>query len=443
MVFTWLLHCIISTLCINALLTNMCYKKLKSLHQLIVFLCCTAIYFFMPQPSGVWSNIIAFSLVYLFILYLQKHPLFNALGMMLNYILGVFVNYLIIAALYLFGTGVDFLYENMFYYFIFNVLQAGIMHSVTYPAGQLYRRLIRQKLIPFYQNKKKRKIFYLISLEIIMCGLIFVFNVVFGNYVGYTSPVLLFNGILFFLFFLSTGIIIWQLYKTMQEDYELQTRVTQAESLSEYANRLENLYQEIRGFKHDYMNILSSMYSYLEEERFDELKQYYKERLLPDGRKLAAEDNFIGKLSNMKVMELKGLLYTKVLKAVDSKLHVTVDIPEPVAIINMDIPDLVRILGIFLDNAIEAALQTSEKELSIGILCSEKYDYIRIANSSLPVKNITEIFKEGYSEKDNHLGVGLHEVETLLDKHPKALLNTEYKDGCFIQLLQLCRIPTQ
>ena len=440
---SWLIYCAISLLYINALLTNICYERLKPLHRLIVYLCCTAVPFFMPQSVGIWTNIISFSLVYLFILYLQKHPLFNALGMALCYILGVSVNYIIIGILHLLGAGMDFLNESLLNYSIFCVIQACIMHCVTYPAGQFYRKLIREKLIPLRENRQKKKIIYLISLEIILCGLIFVFNVVFGNYVGYTSPVLFFNGILFLLFFLSTGIIIWQLYKTMQEDYELRARVTQAESLSEYANRLENLYQEIRGFKHDYMNILSSMYSYLEEERFDELKQYYEQKLLPDGRKLATEDNFIGKLSNMKVMELKGLLYTKVLKAVDSKLHVTVDIPQPVAIINIDIPDLIRILGIFLDNAIEAALKTSEKELSIGILRSEKYDYMRIANSSLPVKNITEIFKEGYSEKDNHLGVGLHEVETLLDKHPKALLNTEYKDGYFIQLLQLCRIPTQ
>lgn len=440
---SWLIYCAISLIYINALLTNICYERLKPLHRLIVYLCCTAVPFFMPQSIGVWTNIISFCLVYLFILYLQKHPLFNALGMALCYILGVSVNYIIIGILHLLGSGMDFLNESLLNYFIFCVIQACIMHCVTYPAGQFYRKLIREKLIPLRENRQKKKIIYLISLEIILCGLIFVFNVVFGNYVGYTSPVLFFNGILFLLFFLSTGIIIWQLYKTMQEDYELQARVTQAESLSEYANRLENLYQEIRGFKHDYMNILSSMYSYLEEERFDELKQYYEERLLPDGRKLAAEDNFIGKLSNMKVMELKGLLYTKVLNAVDLQLHITIDIPKAITEMNMDTPTLVRILGILLDNAIEATLKTSEKELSIGILRSEKYDYMRIANSSLPVKNITEIFKEGYSEKDNHLGVGLHEVETLLDKHPDALLNTEYKDGCFTQLLQLCRIPTQ
>lgn len=437
MSFSWLLYCIISTFYINSALTNMCFEKLKFRHKFVVFLGCITICFFMPQSTGIWGNIITFLLVYLFIIYLQRHPLFNALGMALNYILGVSVNYIIIGLLYLSGLGVGFFSESLLYYFIFNVVQACIMHCVTYPAGQIYRKLTRQRLIPFYQNKKKQKISFLILMEVILCGLAFVFNVVFGNYVGYSTPVLFFNGILFLLFFLSTGIIIWQLYRTMQEDYELSARIAQAENLSEYASRLEDLYQEIRGFKHDYMNILSSTYSYLEEERFDELKQYYEGILLPEGRKLALDDDYIGKLSNMKIMELKGLLYTKVLKAVDSKLHITVDIPEPVAVINMDMPDLVRILGILLDNAIEAALPASRKELSIGILCDEKQDYIRITNSSLPITNIAELFKEGYSEKDGHLGIGLHEVEALLNKHPNALLNTEYKDGSFSQLLQL------
>lgn len=164
-------------------------------------------------------------------------------------------------------------------------------------------------------------------------------------------------------YFLSTGMIIWQLYKAMREDYQLRTRAAQAESLREYAHRLESLYQEIRGFKHDYLNILSSMYSYLEEERYEELKRYFEERFLPDGRKLAAEDLSIGRLNNMKILELKGLLYTKVLKDSDFQLHITVDIPEPVTEIHMDIPDLVRILGIFLDNAMEAASTTPHKEL--------------------------------------------------------------------------------
>ncbi len=437
---SWLIYCAISSISINALLTNICFERLKLLHKLIVFLCCTTIYFLMPYSAGVWTNIISFSLVYLFILYLQKHPLFNAVGMALCYILGVSVNYIIIGLLHLSGLGTGFLSENLLYYFIFNVVQLCIVHSVTSPAGQLYRKLIREWLIPLGENKQKRKLIYLIFLEVLLCGLVFVFNVVFGNYVGYTSPILLFNGTLFFFFFLSTGMIIWQLYKAMREDYQLRTRAAQAESLREYARRLESLYQEIRGFKHDYLNILSSMYSYLEEERYEELKRYFEERFLPDGRKLATEDLSIGRLRNMKILELKGLLYTKVLKASDFQLHITVDIPEPVTEIHMDIPDLVRVLGIFLDNAMEAASMTPHKELYIGILCNEKQDCLCITNSSPPITNIAELFKEGYSKKEEHSGIGLYEAKALLDNHPNALLNTEYKDGSFTQLLQLNKL---
>ena len=88
--------------------------------------------------------------------------------------------------------------------------------------------------------------------------------------------------------------------------YEFQARVAHADSLSEYACRLEHLYKEIRCFKHDYMNILSSMYAYLDEQRFDELKQYFEKTLLPDGRKLAAEDDLIGKLKNIKIGHFPG-----------------------------------------------------------------------------------------------------------------------------------------
>ncbi len=437
--FSWFLFCAISALYINALLTNICYEKLKPLHQLIVFLCCTAVTFFMPQSTGVWVNVIGFLLVYLFIIYLQKHPFLNAIGMMLNYILGVSINYLIIAILYLIKVDLNLLTENLFYYFIFSVVQMCIMYPLTSAAGRCYRKLIRLKILPIYQNRTKRKILYLMSFEIILCGFIFIFNVIFGNYIGYTSPILLFNSILFLLFFISAGVTVFCLYKVIQENFEFQARISQADSLSEYACRLESLYQEIRGFKHDYMNILSSMYSYVEEERFGELKQYLEKKLLPEGRHLASEDNVIGRLGNLKILELKGLLYIKVLRAADSDLRITIDIPEEIREINMDIPDLVRIAGILFDNAIEAAALTSEKELYFGILHHNEDDYLRITNSSSPVENLHDLFKEGYSLKEGHHGIGLYEVKNLLKKYPESILNTEYSEGHFSQTLQIKR----
>ena len=202
--YSWLLYCAVSTVYINALLTNMCFEELKLLHRLIIFSCCTLFSFVLPQLNGTWGNIISFTFIFLFIVYLQKHPL-------------------------------------------------------THAAGNFYRNLIHLNIIPFYTHKHNQKVLRLIAIELILCGLIFIFNVTLGNLIGYSYSVILFNGILFSLFFLSTGVLIFCLYKTIQENYEFQARVAHADSLSEYACRLEHLYKEIRCFKHDYMNILSSM----------------------------------------------------------------------------------------------------------------------------------------------------------------------------------------
>ena len=435
--YSWLLYCAVSTVYINALLTNICFEELKLLHRLIIFSCCTLFSFVLPQLIGTWGNIISFTFIFLFIVYLQKHPFLNAIGMLLNYIIGVTLNYLLLMFLYLVGVNPVSLYENIPYYFMFNIFQLCIMHPLTHAAGNFYRNLIHLNIIPFYTHKHNQKVLRLIAIELILCGLIFIFNVTLGNLIGYSYSVILFNGILFSLFFLSTGVLIFCLYKTIQENYEFQARVAHADSLSEYACRLEHLYKEIRCFKHDYMNILSSMYAYLDEQRFDELKQYFEKTLLPDGRKLAAEDDLIGRLKNIEIMELKGLLYTKILSAGDFHLRVTVDIPEKIAEINMKVPDLMRILGIFLDNAIDAASQTCTKELYIGILRHDNVDYLHITNSASSIPNLAELFKEGYSSKSGHAGVGLYEVETLLKKYPESLLNTEYNAGRFTQILQI------
>lgn len=437
--FQWLFYCAISALYINALLTNICFEKLKPWHQLTVFLCCTAVTFLLPHSTGTWVNIISFLLVYLFIVFLQKHPFLNAIGMILNYILGVSINYLIIAMLYLVKVDLNLLNENLLYYSVFNIFQTCVMYPATFTAGRFYRKIILTKILPVYQDRQKRKILYLMSFEIMLCGFIFIFNVIFGNYIGYTTPILLFNSTLFFLLSISTGIIIFHLYRAIQENFEFQARISQADSLSEYASRLEHLYQEIRGFKHDYMNILSSMYSYIDEEQFEELKQYLDQKLLPEGRRLSSEDLAIGRLGNLKIMELKGLLYIKILRAAEFDLLVTVDIPERITEINMDIPDLVRILGIFLDNAIEAAVQTIEKELYFGIVNHEEYHFLQISNSSPPVINLPALFKEGYSSKEGHQGIGLYEAKNLLKKHPECLLNTEYKEGLFSLSIQIKR----
>ena len=79
-------------------------------------------------------------------------------------------------------------------------------------------------------------------------------------------------------------------------------------------NQLENHYQEIRRYKHDYMNILSTINGYIQEGDLEKLKGYFELRLGSVNRLMFNNDATIAKLALIRVLEIKGLLYTKLIQ---------------------------------------------------------------------------------------------------------------------------------
>lgn len=210
--------------------------------------------------------------------------------------------------------------------------------------------------------------------------------------------------------------------------------------IKEYSEKLEGLYKEVRSFKHNYMNIISSMYSYLDEQRYDELTDYFEKIVLPEGQQLTFETAFLGQLQNLQIPELKGIIYIKLMTATSKQLHVHVEIPLPVADLQMNTQDLINIIGIYLNNAIEAAEQTVEKELTLSLICDTDCCIIHIANSSAPIEQISLLFTAEYSTKENHSGIGLYDARKILNLYENVLSYTEYQNGVFSQTLQ---IPVQ
>lgn len=156
------------------------------------------------------------------------------------------------------------------------------------------------------------------------------------------------------------------------------------------------------------------MYSYLDEQRYEELKDYFEQIVLPQGRNLASEDTTFGQLQNIQISEIKGMISIKLMTAASKQLQIRSEIPAPVPNLEMDTQDLIKILGIYLDNAIEAAEQTVEKEVSLSITCNPDICILQITNSSLPVENIPILFTAEYSTKENHTGIGLYDASRIL-----------------------------
>ena len=106
----------------------------------------------------------------------------------------------------------------------------------------------------------------------------------------------------------------------------------------------------------------------------------------------------------------------------------------------MDIYEFAKILGILLDNAIEAARESEEKIINLTFRRehNKHRDIVLIENSySNKDINIDEIYQKGFSEKENHTGLGLWEIHKYLSRNTNLNLYTSKNHDFFSQQLEI------
>lgn len=123
-------------------------------------------------------------------------------------------------------------------------------------------------------------------------------------------------------------------------------------------------------------------------------------------------------------------------KGISIQLEVFLDLTE----LNMKIYEFTRILGILMDNAIEAASECKEKLINVIIRKDfhQKRQLLIIENTYLD-KNIDtdKIYEKGFSGKPNNTGLGLWEVRQILKKHNNLNLFTSKDNKFFKQQLEI------
>lgn len=239
-------------------------------------------------------------------------------------------------------------------------------------------------------------------------------------------------------FLILTLVINYHVLKKSENTILAQEQLKQFENLKEYAENLEQVYNNIRSFKHDYVNIMTSISSYLDEKRYDELTEYFYRDILPTKEALNHNTDTLNRLMHVKQLEVKSLLSYKMLYAVEQGIQIHIDIPDDIETINMKSVDLLRILGIYLDNAMEAALETERPQVNLHMANMESYIAILIENSyvdhGIPISKMLQ--KDVTSKGEGH-GVGLHNANEILIRYPNILHETYTKDSMFYQHLQI------
>jgi len=360
------------------------------------------------------------------------HKILNVISFLLSYLLVVCSNYIFtLIAKSCFHLTVNDLNER---YMIPSSLSYVIS---TFFLTKFLRYLLYEKFK--IQNLKVSKTLVLCLLaNLAVCTAIFILGIIGGERVGYPPSIVLFNNILFLSYFLLSNAIFLYTYRIIHKDEQLKTQLSQFENLQSYTQELENLYRDMRAFKHDYINILTSMKLYIDKEDLESLQTYFYNEIIPISQTFADSNNTLGSLSNLKSEELKSLVSSKLLYAMEKGLHVEIEIIKPVSAFSMKLVDLIRIMGIFLDNAIEASVDSDKKLISLAIIQEKNYVAIIVANSSDPLPYpISALCKQNVSGKGTNRGIGLYNAKKIIDSYPSVTWEMTYQNYCFAQMLTI------
>ena len=137
-----------------------------------------------------------------------------------------------------------------------------------------------------------------------------------------------------------------------------------------------------------------------------------------------------------------SLIVAKQYRATELKTNISLEVFFDFNQIHMPIYDFSRMLGILLDNAIDAASECEEKQINLMFRVSQKNrtQIVSIENTYNNKDVDTKaIFEKGVSGKDEkeHMGIGLWEVNQIIYKNNNIVLHTSKDDKYFKQQLEI------
>lgn len=427
---TYLIYTLTGGLCIYFSSVHLLPNKLINARKLCIFMYAFGSLFLFNRIYGQASTYITFVGILLLIYIFAKEPYLNMAFYLFGYLYTIAFNYLFMWAA---GFILQMDMQDLLTHDMLNVI-----FSITY---SIYCG-ISTKFIGWYIHKKLNITQYLtnphllkaIFIDLFILVFFYIFNFSYGEYLGYNFGVIALNGIIFLLLFAITVYLMYSIYKATMGEQANKHRMAQFESLRLYTERLETSYGIMRKFKHDYMNILSTMSGYMEEDNMDGLMKYYGDRVLPISHAFAESDTKLGALSNIKNTALKSLLSSKFIYSMEIGIKAEIELTESIETIPIDALDLSRIIGIFMDNAIEAATETKEKELIFCMFRKDEDLYIIIRNTSPALDHpVSALPGQGISSKGMNRGIGLYNVAMILGNYDNANWNTTYEEPYFTQ----------
>ncbi|MGW7929588.1 quorum-sensing sensor histidine kinase AgrC [Staphylococcus xylosus] len=249
-----------------------------------------------------------------------------------------------------------------------------------------------------------------------------------------------FLSIIYAVVIITTAILIITISFSIIRQIQYKRNMQEIENYYKYTLQIEKINHEMRKFRHDYVNILSTLSDFIREEDMEGLRDYFHSEILPMQDSMQMNAIKINGIENLQVREIKGLLTTKILQAQEKNIRISIEVPEPIEKIDMPIINLSRVIGILLDNAIEASEKITEEPLiRIAFIKNEdtSVTFIVMNKCEQNMPKVHTLFQENFSTKGKNRGLGLSTLKELTDSTTNVLLDTTIDNNYFIQKVEI------
>ena len=423
----YFIEAIVNMLLFTTVLNIQCSKKSKIIYVICISLLAIISRTLIPDPYGTFLNMLIIIFVIKFIL---KSTFLKAL--LAEFIMIALSSILELFMFKFYQTVLNIQYDNIMTIPIYRFIFTSSIYLCIY---LIYRIIKYFKFnIKLENMTRKNKILFIVNafLGILAMGtqfyLLFVYS---GNMPIIITIVSITSLLAYFV------ISIYSLLSTNKLD----TTTRDLEEAQLYNKTLTILHDSIRGFKHDFHNIVQSIGGYADRGDLEGLRVYYRQLLQDCGRtnNLTALNPEV--INNPAIYNVLATKYHKADEiGVQINLGIFIDLNEIEK--HMKIYEFTRILGILLDNAIEAASECENKVIHVSFRKEQnRRRLLVIIDNTYKNKdvNVDKIYEKDFStkSKETNSGLGLWEVRQILKKNNNLNLFTTKSEEFFSQQFEI------
>jgi len=319
-----------------------------------------------------------------------------------------------------FGINKTFFYEEIAGMLIGNIIICILFVLLTLLLKRILRKLINYKM----ENNTKIIVFTILTF---LCIAVIFYNAFLNIELNIS---LIISVLIMFVF-------IWILISLMKQTIQNNNLTKQYEQILEFMTTYEDEVEKQRVLRHETKNAFLTIKSQITDKNKEKEIIEYINSILEEDTKMKYEE--YAKFKNLPANGIKGLCYYKMQEAENKGIKISINISERLTksvLFKLSVherKELGKLLGVFLDNAIEASTNSEEKVMGLEAYVVKDDVKIIISNSYQGKIDTTKIGQERYSTKGKNRGHGLLLVKSIVNNNKIFETNNEIADKLYIQ----------